>query len=433
MTAKHILSARVRPRRYAAALVAVFFWASPSAAITDADIVQLIAQGRVNQARAIMSQFDPSETDWLFFEGRVAKASGAYQSAIQAFREVLRRDPSYLNAKRELAHTLLLVSDYRGSTHHFRQLLRIDKDAIQRRGYIIFLDEINNRRPFSLSARFAVVASSNVNRGSSETVFHPGVPDIPSFNITSRAETGTGVELGLHGVHKWQSSNDLRWTFTWGISGRKFKSTEYDRATLSGRLEFGRLTADQVWAFGPFTRLTYRGDDSDNTAIGLGGNLTRRISSNYSLFLSGSVEHRDFSYLKMQDGPLYALQFGFDRVASHGTITLGARLRIAHPEQAHQRYAEHSVFLGRSRSWSGGLHAGAQVEVGQRAFDAEFPLAGVARQDDFVRLNLTVRHDALRVGAFAPTLTCTFGDTGSNVAFYEHSVNECTIGVTRRF
>jgi len=167
--------------------------ASTPQAVNDAVLVDLIAQGNEAGARALFKQTNPSDVDWLFFEGRVAKAAGRFDEAAEAFREVLRRAPSYRNAKRELAHTLLIAADYRAAAHHFRDLLRTEPDEEFRLGYIHFLRAIDRRRPLSLSGQVGLVTSSNVNRGSSQSEFVPGVPSAPVFDITSQAEKGYGA------------------------------------------------------------------------------------------------------------------------------------------------------------------------------------------------------------------------------------------------
>ena len=402
-------------------------------ALTDAELVSLIAQGRVDEARSLFEKLDPDATDWIFFAGRVAKSEGKLDAAASSFREVLRREPSYLNARRELAHTLFLKSDFRGASHHFRHLLRVESDRQHRMSYVQFLNEIDVRRPFALSASLAIVSSSNVNRGSSQSVFNPGVPGIPSFDITSRAESGTGIELGLFGRHRWSAKNAFRWTFDWGLTGRKFPNKDHDLASLFARLQLGKFTQSSAWRAGPFARLTWRGNDSDSESVGFGASINRRVGEATNLFVSANTQYRRYWHLDGLDGPLHDAQIGLSRSFPKGVFDAGLRFEFSKPETPHQEYLQTAVFANVARSWPGGLHADMGFELGQRRFPAEFPLAGVKRRDEFIRFDLSLRHDAIRVRNFTPTARCSIGTTHSNVAFYDHDVTECTIGISRRF
>ncbi|MEM0936993.1 MAG: surface lipoprotein assembly modifier [Pseudomonadota bacterium] len=430
--------ARFRGVRHSAGAAALFAGmllalASPVWAVSDAEIVSLIARGQTEAARRLYATTDPTAIDWLFFAGRVAKAAGRFEEAAETFREVLRRDPSYINAKRELAHTLLLGEDYRISAHHFRELLRRDPEPAFRPGYVHFLQEIDRLRPLSISGHLAIIGSSNVNRGSSEAEFRPGIPNVPSFGITSQAEPGHGLEAGVSGRYRWAGEGAYRWTLGWGLVGRKFDQSIHDSATLSTRIRFGRLSERTRWSAGPFLRATWAADEDHNVAVGLGVSFDRRLTRNTTLFFNGSTERRRYLNEDGLDGPSHLFQAGLARALPLGSVSVGSRLRFHQPETEHQRYTERALFTRLSRSWRGGLHGSIGLEVGQRSYAADFPLAGHARQDDFYRVNLSARHDTIHFGRFTPLMNCTFGNTESNIAFFEHSVDECIIGVTTRF
>ncbi|WP_147107779.1 porin family protein [Tateyamaria sp. syn59] len=408
--------------------------AHPAFATSDRTLVTLIANGQIAEARALYAVQGPEDIDWLFFDGRVAKAEGDLNRAIQIFRDVLQQEPSYIAARRELAHSLLLARDYGASAHHFRMLLRNDPSTEQRRGYVSFLDEIDRLRPFSLSGRFAIVSSTNINRGSSQDRFQPGVPNAPSFDITSRAEPGTGVELGLAGRHLWRRENGFRWTLDWDLSTRQFEDSRHNSFSALARLQYARLSAQARWSVGPFVHRLWTEDEEDERLdLGVSFSADRRLTPRDTLFFSVSGEQRDNLIGDANDGPLYALQIGLARALQDGTLSIGTRLIAHRPERTHLQYDGQSAFAHLSRSWRGGLQGGLGLEVGRRSYAALFPLAGVARGDEYVQITLSAQHEAVRFGRFMPTLHCTFGRTSSNVAFYDHDIEECTLGITTRF
>ncbi|MEM6909870.1 MAG: surface lipoprotein assembly modifier [Pseudomonadota bacterium] len=400
--------------------------------VSDAAIVALIARDAIAEARALYARTGPDEADWMFFEGRVAKASGQLDKAQTAFREALRLNPAHLSAKRELAHTLLIAEDYSGAEHHFRELLQADPEAEYRQGYVRFLRQIDRLRPFSINGHLALVSSSNVNRGSSETEFVPGVPGVPRFDITSRAQDGQGVEAGLAGRIQHTTAKDRQLTFDWGIFGRKFDHDQHDSLTVSARLRFGQLQSKSQWSVGPLVRANVNADGNDAVSVGLAANYERRVARRLNVFASGIYQYRHSLDKEGIDAPFTTLQAGIARPFRNGSVAIGPRFVFFRPEEEHQRYAGQSVFARLSRSWSGGLSGGLGIEVGRRGYADDFPLAGEPREDKFYQITFTAQHDQFRLGRFIPTINCILGSTDSNIAFFKHSVEECTLGVSTR-
>ena len=89
----------------------------------DNDISRLLTFGQVDAARAILEAGDPSPADRLFFDARLLKSQAKLTAAIALFRQVLQIEPNRMNARRELAHTLLLNRDFGPAEFHFNQLL----------------------------------------------------------------------------------------------------------------------------------------------------------------------------------------------------------------------------------------------------------------------------------------------------------------------
>lgn len=404
-----------------------------SVAQTDLELIQLIAKGQVDEARRLYETLSPNELDWLFFKARVAKANRRFEEAIVGFRLVLRRDPTYMAAQRELAHSLLLIEDYRAATRHFQDLLKNDPDLDQRRGYVHFLNEIDREQPFLLSGTIAIVSSSNINRGSAHDTFHPGVPDTPSFDITSRAESDTGLEFSLNGRHLWSTQGNDQWRLDWGFSTRQFRGSQHDSYDLSTRISFNRINERTRWSIGPTARHVWAPKEDDHIVFGLSGSWEQRVSTRRSLFFAGSAENRNFESSKTKDGPFYWAQAGVATQSLGGVLAVGARASFHRPKIRHQQYDGQAVFAQLSRTWPGGLKGAIGFELGRREYKADFPLAGAARDDSYYQLSVTAQHDAIRIGRYTPTVHCLLRSTSSNIAFYDHDISECTYSIAMRF
>lgn len=400
----------------------------------DRDIVDLIAAGQTEAAFDLLASTNPTAEDLLFFRGRVLKAEGQLDAAIAVFREVIEREPRYINARRELAHTLLLNRSFEASEFHFRELLRSDTDMEQRDGYWRFLDLIDRERPFGVSAQFALLPSTNVNRGSSRSIFDPGNPDIPPLRITNRSEAGVGVLLGLSGFYRQPFADRFRWSLDWGLHGRKYQNTDYDSVTASLRTGVERRLDRSRWSFGAFTRASLRSDDEDIRVLGLDGSIERSVGPRSSLFLNAIYEDRRYPNLDGSDGPFYSAQLGLSRLIRPDTrLVFGSRLDANRPDTRHLGYDGYAVFGHVFRDWRRGLATETGLEFGARRYRGDFPLTDNRRADDFIRIDTTVHTPRWSIRGFTPTTTCSYTRNFSNVAFFDYDVAECHLSFVRRY
>lgn len=235
--------------------LAIFFaeglFVSTVHARTDRDLVALIAAGEVDAARALFGERARSKADWLFFEGRVAKSQGGFRTAIALFQQAIAREPNHLPAKRELAHTLMIAGDMNAAQSLFQTLLRDDPSPEQKGSYRAFLGQIKRHRNFSLSGSFSIISSSNANRGSSQTLFEPGVPGVPPLQVTSKAEPSTGLEIGVKGRHLWPLNTPYAWTLDWRFNHARFADEKHNKSSLSTKFHFGKYTDGTSWSLGP--------------------------------------------------------------------------------------------------------------------------------------------------------------------------------------
>ena len=168
-------------------IVGVLFWLSAVSAIVPASaqnadnlISRLISVGRVDDARRILESTDPG-----------------------------------IN---ELAHTFLLAGELDIAEFHFRRLLDVDPEPAMHPVYRRYLAVIARNKPVGISGSMALVPSSNVNRGSSLIEFED---DFGRAVISedSRAQSGTGLQLGLSGYVRRIIDRDSRLTFNWALLG----------------------------------------------------------------------------------------------------------------------------------------------------------------------------------------------------------------------
>ena len=198
-------------------LISLIIWVATASlgwaeSARDNDISRLLTFGQVDAARAILEAGDPSSADRLFFDARLLKSQAKLTAAIALFRQVLQIEPNRMNARRELAHTLLLNRDFGPAEFHFNQLLQIDENPKMRDGYRRFLAMIRRHKPFGVSGYFSMLPSTNVNRGTAETVFQTSIGEF-AIDESSQAMSGLGLVVGFSGYGRHALSGDTRVAF----------------------------------------------------------------------------------------------------------------------------------------------------------------------------------------------------------------------------
>jgi tetratricopeptide (TPR) repeat protein len=394
---------------------------------------QLISTGQIEAARVALEAENPSQADRVFFEARIFKAQHRFPEAIGAFRQVLQIDPNYINARRELAHTLLLNRDYGPARFHFEELLKIDQNDQMRDGYRSFLNVVDQNQPIGFSGYFSLLPSTNINRGTTNTVFDTTLGQFVIDPI-SQAESGVGVQLGLFGYFRHLTSPTSRVSLNWGLFGTRYKEDRYNSAVGNLAVSYEQVTQSGSWFVSPYFRKTWREDDGDNDARGLNFGLTHRLNDPNRLVFSFSHEYRDYALQDYQDGTFTSGSISLNHQINPSlSISGGFGFERSIPEADHLQYDSGKLFAGLSKAWEGGLQTSFGFEYGIRDFVGDYPLTSFPRDDDFYKISIGVQHSRIDIQGFTPRVSCSHTVNQSNVAFYEYNATECQAMISRNF
>jgi len=394
------------------------------------NISRLISIGQIDVARVALEAENPSQADRVFFEARILKAQRRFPEAISAFRQVLQIDPNYINARRELAHTLLLNHDYGPARFHFEELLKIDQNNQMHDGYRGFLNVIDQNKPIGIIGYFSILPSTNVNRGTTNAVFDT---DLGQFVIdpNSQAESGVGVQLGFSGYFRHLTS---RVSLNWGISGTRYEEERYNSAVGNLAVSYEQITQSGSWFVSPYFRKTWQEDDADNDARGLRFRLTHRLNDKNHLGFSFSHEYRDYAVQNYQDGTFTSASISLSHQVNPSlSISGGVGFERSAPEADHLQYDGGKLFTGVSKAWEGGLQTSFGFEYGIRDFVGYYPLTSSPRSDDFYKVSIGAQHSRIDIQGFTPRLSCSHTVNQSNVAFYDYNATECQATISRNF
>lgn len=393
----------------------------------------MISLGQISAAETRLEHSNPTEIDRLFFQGQVLKASGDFQRAIDIFREVLIRNPQHLNARRELAHTLLLAEQYDAARSNFRRLLEIDPNETMRNGYSNFLTVIAKKKPAGISGYFALRPSTNINRGTDNTYFDT---ELGQFVISpeNRVESGIGYQLGVSGYFRRPLTAESRLVLNWGLTDTVYEADKYDNAVGTLSLTYEKTTGLGGWALSPYAIYTWNNSADDFQTVGARFSLKQRVSREMRVSIDLRHEFRDFASQNYQDGAFNSGQLGIAyQVTPRVSINAGFDVDQSRPAAPHLQYDGFKAFAGITNSWASGLSASFGLEFGQRDYVGDFPLTTSPRRDSFYGIKLSIQNAQINYAGFTPRLSCSYTNNRSNVALYDYSATDCQMTISREF
>ncbi|MEP5151403.1 surface lipoprotein assembly modifier [Planktotalea sp.] len=415
--------------------IVVFCIAGVSEARPDeAKLSSLVKAGHIEQARSILQRSNPRDADFTFFEALIARHAGEFDKAERLLRDTLALSAEHMNARRELAHVLFVKKNYRSSARAFKLLHNVEPDPKMKALYGTYLRAISNQQPFGIFGHFAFLPSTNVNRGTNDLVYDSVIGDFV-IDPASRASSGVGIQLGTSGFLRDAGTKTSRNTITWNLIGNKYKASSFDSAV--GVLRFThlhRLSNRTELAVTPNVRYTWRNNSSNQRAVGVSFSVRQKLSARDSLRFVAQTEYRNYFEQAHNSGRYSGAELGYIRQLSHAlSYTLGLSLNAGSPNSAHARFRDLAVSIGYNNRWNSGLITRFRAEVGTKIFESDFPLAGKEREDSYYGLSVSLQNNDWNVLGFTPSLTCSYSSNKSNIAFFQHKVTECNLGISKSF
>jgi len=424
-------------KKWLVAGVFSFFATSVAHARPDDSLIsQLISQGQFATAEEELKQGDPTELDNMFFVARVLKATGRVDESIALFVEILNRDPNYINARRELAHSLLVVEKYEAASTQLDILNRIDQNPQMQAGYRQMQSIIDQNRPVGISGVFALIPSTNINKGTSNTEFVTVLGTL-AIDPTSQPVSGVGLQLGVSGYFRKIIDAQSRISLRWSLTGVLYENRAYSSVNGDFSLPYERRLPKGGFSIAPFYRVNWSETGLSQQATGLRFSADRRLSNQNRLALALTYEERDYPTASYQNGAFSSETLSFTRQINPSlSYSLGAAFEqsgVFDLTKTHLAYNGGKLFASVSKAWNGGLRTAVGLEIGYRQFVGDYPLTTAPRADEFYGVNFTLSHARVQVAGFVPSLRCAYTFNTSTIAFFDFDVVDCTMGLSKEF
>lgn len=428
-------------------------WSGPAyAQSTATGILQLVQQGDFDGARAALAKTPHGDIDELFLEAQILTRQGQPAEAVKIYRAILAVQPGQIEIRQILAQTLFQMGDFEAARFHFRELLESDRREGFKQQYAAALRQIEQNTPSGVSASFAIVPSTNINRGTTNTYVQPGDPTSGTISDSGKETSGVGLQIGVSGYYKIPRAQGGLYTLTASATQVLYDDAVYNvfQPTLAVRFENGNEAG--IWSWEVFARRTYRRDtrepssttisNSSANSYGVALSGRRALSGPNILSFSTVLQHTEYDSpktpnhrsLQVQSGPSATFKLGLQRnlnntTAINGGIGLGRGL----PKSDSFKYRSASIDAGVSKTWKGGWATYVGAETGLRWYDADFGFTGMKRNDRYLTLTASVLNSTLSWNGFSPRVTCSWQTNSSNIGFYDYDATECNVLMTRGF
>lgn len=405
-----------------------------------------INEGLYEEAAQILLSYKPTKLDISFFNARVLKAQKEYGKAAAQLREILRVRPDMLNARRELAQVLFLDRKYAASEFQFRELSRQDPNSNVRPLYDRFLKQIAQDKPFGISGTFALVPSSNINRGTFNTTLSSFRDAL--IDADSRQKTGTGIDLGLNGFVRKQISKRGQLRFDWRVGTRQYKGNENDKYNAYGWAHYIYNGQKSRLSFGPSISRSWDTNVEDGATrfsitsktknTGLRANYIKAINPKNRLYLNLQLEDQNYPNDRYLDGKYKYAQVGL-RHQLNPSIAFSIYVSKSDSDKDDPFYDYHGyrgneLRIGAEKVWENGLITSVGLFSGNRGYKADYISGlGVPRDDTYKGVTLGIAHTKIQFKGVVPRLSCRTEKGRSNVDFFDYNLQECSLSLFRNF
>jgi hypothetical protein len=410
----------------------------PTVQLSHDQAVALVAQwlvtGDLKNARALVGLLEreyPDDLEVSFLAAQTDISERDYASAIRRLRKILSSDPSLVRVRLDLARALFLAGEYASARYHFEFALGGDLPPAARENIQHYLQIIEAQKS---SFDLTVLVGPDTN---------------PNYASTANSITLFGIDYKLNPEAQARRAIGVQVTGTgrkaFGDEDRSFLSAYFELRDFPGsyadfdyvQVTAGRnfLSGNSVWSLeaGPLGSL-YQGRElytgatlTASHSSPLGSRLTWSEFANVKRLNYSS----DFSYLTATQTWVGAtLKYPLSgTTVLWGTLAPGLNLA----EQSPYSYWAIEASVGCTTELPRRINVEARVAFDGFYYDAAQPLFDVSRQDQLIRVDLSITARDWAIHGFAPKLTAGLAWNHSNIPLYEYTRGFLGVGVTKRF
>ena len=403
-------------------------------------ILRPMAQGRAVDAKVVF-QLGLSAVGASQKPGTSENARDALlDEAIAAFHTMLVARPELVRVRLELARAFFLKDEDKLARRHFEQVLAGRPPAGVALNVNRFLNVMRARKRWSLRLGMALAPDTNIGAGSDERIIYidVGGQRLPFRRDADELTTsGIGVSAWLGGEYQYPVARQWRLRAGGDIRRREYRTSEFDRMTLSGhvgpRWLIGRGSEASLLLSG-LQEWTGSGlEDPSHHDIGFRVEGRHRLTPRTTLNARASWHRRTYDDQDDRDGPTVDVSLGTGWVASP-TLRFDASMGWGRERTELERFrnSRRWVQLGATMALPWGFTVGGSGALRWTDWEGNWlPFtadADTPRSDLTRTIRLFAHNRALTLEGFSPQLSVTREDRTSNAQLHDY---ERTFGELR--
>ncbi len=375
--------------------------------------------------------------DYDFLRGTLAVQKKDYDTAIDAFRAILARDPTLNRVRLDLAQAYYLNGDDASATYHFRAAVAQGLPPEVQANVVQYLEDIRRRKRWDAAVSFAVAPDTNINAATtadSVTLF--GLPFVLDPN--AQAKSGVGLSASAAGSYRFVVSDNVRLKVGAAGYATEYGNPDYTDRNISAHIGpvFVMGGDDEIGISGIASRRWF-GGRGFTQSFGSRIEGQKTLSPRWMWNAGASWENRDYDAAQYDD---------YDGRVYTGYTSLTYALDASSLLQGTGAVVREETNLDAMRSWQyiGGLNYyrenvwkrfafGAGVQAGLIRYDAALMAFGKTRHDTQVDYRISLSNAAIDLWGFTPVISYIHSDRYSNINLFTYHRDRGEIGVRRNF
>ena len=351
--------------------------------------------------------------------------------AIAAFHKMLVADPSLVRVRLELARAFFLKEEDALARRHFEIVLAGKPPAAVALNVNRFLNIMRARKRWSLRVGASLLPDTNIGAGSDERIIYIPVGGqlLPFRRDQEKLTTsGVGISAWLGGEYQYPLSQ--RWRLRTGgdIARKEYKTSEFDRMTVSGhvgpRWLIGRASEVSLLLSGLHEWAGSGIEEPSHYDIGVRVEAGHRLNRRTTVNARVSRHERRYDATEHRDGPITDVSVGVGWVASP-TLRFDAGLGWSRLRTELERFRNDGrrVSLGASAALPWGFTVGGSGTLRWTDYEGNwFPhtLDGSPRSDLTRTIRLFAHNRAFTLEGFSPQISVTQEIRTSNAQIHDY-------------
>ncbi len=397
-------------------------------------LIKMIKTGAYDNAERLLNAYPLSgplaANRTLFLEGIIAKARKQYDVAIKKFRAALASNPGLTIVRAELANTLFITEQDDSAKLHLQLLSGAAPTPELAKQFDRFIDAVDARRPWKLSAYLSMAPSTNYTFGTTRRLT-PGGGVIAG---NSRKKSGIGITGGANSSYTFKPTKDLSLVVGAGLNFRQYEGKVFDDLIVSQNVSVVRKYKSGQLSIGVSASQRRAGKSEVILEAGPHISFTQKISNKVQFYAKARHLRTDFKLADYRNGGTTTLDSRLSNAISQSTVVymLSGGQRTT-TKLKHLNFWSIYGGVALYKELPMGITIYAESKLTRKVYDGDFPGLSQSQKDTRIDFAASFTKRDFDIFGFAPRIDYIYSKSMSNSVFSQYSTHGLNLTMTRAF